>query len=87
MNNDFYISLIENSLAIIEHNGKSADLAELLINLQAPEGIISDFLIELSLTANPQEEVGVGCYSVKHLQAALVEFKMTGSTQLLNELK
>ncbi len=87
MNNDFYISLLENSLAIIERKGKSADLAELLIALEAPEGIISDFLIELSLTANTQEEVGVGCYSVIHLKAALAEFKESGSTKLLNELK
>ncbi len=81
-------SLIEATIKILKGIGKSEDISALLSKTTTNESnLINDFLIELSLTANPLEENGVGCYSIEHIEKAFNEFKKNGTTDLLNIMK
>lgn len=81
-------SLLESTLKTLKEVGKSQDISALLSEIEITEpGLLQDFLIELSLTANPNEEDGVGCYPLAHIERAYKEFKETGDTKLLNVLK
>jgi hypothetical protein len=80
--------LLEATIKTLKERGKSEDISVLLLEISTDESsLINDFLIELSLVANPNEEVGVGCYSIEHIEKAYNDFKKTGTTELLNTLK
>lgn len=81
-------TLIDATIETLKKIGKSKDISLLLpaIDLKTPS-LLQDLIIELSLTANPQEEVGVGCYSLEHIEHAYNEFNQTGKTDLLNVIK
>ena len=81
-----YIPIIKSALELLKENGKSEDLAALFIGAEitAP-GLLHDFLTEIALAAHPNEEIGVGCYSVNHLEKALAEVETTGTTELLDQ--
>ncbi len=86
--NNLAYSLLESTIMVLKELGKSSDISALLSEIEVAEpGLLQDFLIELSLTANPAEEEGVGCYSIEHIEKAYIEFKETGNTELLNILK
>lgn len=81
-------SLFEAVICFLKETGKSNDIASLLMEIKVDEpSIVHDFLIELSLAANPAEEEGVGCYSITHIEQAFNEFKEAGTTELLNSSK
>ncbi len=80
--------LLEAVIDFLKETGKSEDVASLLMGIKVHEpSLLHDFLIELSLTANPMEEEGLGCYSLDHIEMAYKEFKESGTTELLNSLK
>jgi hypothetical protein len=80
-----YIPLIKAVIKTLKELGKSEDISALLMAIEIEEpGVFHDFLIELALTASPSEEIGVGCYSVEHLEKALSEIEEIGATELLN---
>ena len=83
------IKFIESVVILLSEIGKSRDISSLLfeMDINKSEGLLSDFITELGLTASPEEEEGVGCFSLTHLQKALVEIRDTGSTSLLDENK
>lgn len=76
------IQILEHAIDILKTNGKSQDIADLFWHLDDMPGLLHDFFIEVSLCANPEEEVGL-CFSVERIAAALEEFKQTGTTNLL----
>lgn len=81
-------SLLEAIILFLKETGKSEDVAALLMGIEVDEpSLLHDFLIELSLTASPIEEEGLGCYSLDLIEKAYKEFKETGTTNLLNSLK
>ncbi|MES2749429.1 MAG: hypothetical protein V4606_03480 [Patescibacteria group bacterium] len=85
MENKLFTSLIESGIYFYKEHGKSADIANMLMTMEVNEtGIIHDFIIELSLTMHPNEEVGVGCHSIETIEKAFHEYKITGTTDLLN---
>jgi hypothetical protein len=64
--------LLEATIKTLKERGKSEDISVLLLEISTDESsLINDFLIELSLVANPNEEVGVGCYSIEHIEKSL----------------
>ncbi|MEY3784268.1 MAG: hypothetical protein RLZZ230_590 [Candidatus Parcubacteria bacterium] len=81
-------TLIGATIETLKEVGESKDISLLLsaIDLKTPS-LLQDFIIELSLTSNPQEEVGVGCYSLEYIERAYNEFIQTGKTDLLNMIK
>ena len=83
-----YIPIIKSALQLLKENGKSEDLAALFINteIQSPS-LLLDFLMEIALTANPQEGMSVGCYSIEHLESAFAEVIQTGTTNLLESAR
>lgn len=88
MENDLTNTFLEAVITFLKKTGKSEDIAALLMEIKAEEpSLLHDFLIELSLTADPSEEEGVGCYSIEHIEHAYEEFKAQGTTNLLNSLK
>lgn len=88
MDTSYINLLIEATIKTLKEVGKSEDISMLLSEVTTDEASsINDFLIELSLTANPAEETGVGCYSIEHIENAYSEFKETGNTELLNVMK
>lgn len=88
METNVAIPLLEAVISFLKEKGKSEDVAALLVQIKVEEpGLLHDFLIELALCANPDEEEGVGCYPIDLLERALNEFKETGDTKLLNSLK
>ena len=89
MNDIKSIYFLQTVIDLLRNIEKSADIASLLIELDSEvnNDVFNNFVTELSLTASPDEEVGVGCYSLEHLQNALNEIKETGKTELLDTLK
>lgn len=81
-------SLLEAVIVFLRENRKSEDVAALLMGIEVDQpSLLHDFLVELSLAANPMEEEGLGCYSLDLIEKAYKEFKETGTTELLNSLK
>lgn len=71
--------LLEAVIDFLKTNGKSADVSALLLTIKVEEpSPLHDFLVELALTASPEEEEGVGCYSVEEIGVVFNEFKKTG---------
>lgn len=88
MKNILAQNLIQAIIKILKQNNKSDDISSLLMEIEVEEpSLLKDFLIELSLSANTNEETGVGCYSIEHIEKAFEEFKNTGDTDLLNVSK
>jgi len=81
------IKFLESIITLLGEIGKSRDVSSLLfeMDISKSEGLLSDFVTELGLTASPEEEEGVGCFSLTHLQKALIEIRDTGTTSLLEE--
>ncbi len=82
-NNNLLIPIFESAIDFIKRNGASEDISRLFINADLPEGLMLDFCMEIALCAHPDEEVGVGRYSIEHIEAALLEYKKTGKTGML----
>lgn len=83
-----YLKILEQTIALLKELGKSDDISRLLFSISndivAPS-IIYDFFMELALMADPVEEEGLGCYSLAHIEKALKEYKITGTTHLLEK--
>ncbi len=85
MQDKLLIRLIESGIKFYREFGKSADLANFLMNIEVTEpSLLMDFDTELALTLHPDEEDGVGCYSIDDIDKALKEYKHTGKTNLFD---
>lgn len=75
-------SLLEAVIDFLKTNGKSADVSALLLTIKVEDpSLLHDFLVELALTASPEEEEGVGCHSIAELEKIFNEFKKTGRVE------
>jgi|GEM_PF-2290903 len=85
MKNIDAINFLESVIRLLSDIGKSKDVSSLLfeMDINKEDGLLNDFVTELGLTASPNEEVGVGCFSINHIEKALAEVRDTGTTTLL----
>jgi|AntRauTorcE11897_2_1112592.scaffolds.fasta_scaffold03829_4 hypothetical protein len=79
------INFLEAVITVLDDINKSKDISSLLfeMDIKNADGILGDFVTELGLTASPEEEDGIGCYSLNHMKKALNEIKDSGETNLL----
>ncbi len=88
MNNDTNIALLKSVISFLKEKGKSEDVANLLMKIEVEEpSVLHDFLTELSLASHPEEEEGVGSYSIDDIEQAFNDYLKTGENSLYKELK
>lgn len=79
-----YIPLLKAAISILKEKGKSQVIAELFMHVEtSAPSLLHDFMMEISLAANPKEVPGESCYSIELLENAVKEIELTGTTNLL----
>ena len=89
LSEEVYLHILEHSLKILKEceSGSSDDIAVLLMDLSddiKTPSVLRDLLIEMSLAAEEDKEIGLTCYSLEHMEKALDEYKEKGTTNMMD---